>query len=57
VFFFAKINKQTDKMTTLWENHMREYNPDFPLTLFSIQNDVDFVANITDAIATVIFSI
>jgi len=54
--FFAKIKNDTDKMTTLWENHLREYNPVFPLTIFSIQNDVDFVANITDAIATVIFS-
>jgi len=54
--FFARINDQTDKMTTLWKNHLREYNPDFPLTIFSIQNEEDFVANITDAIASVILA-
>jgi hypothetical protein len=55
-FFFAKISETTDKMTALWKNHLRDTNPDFPLTIFSIQSDDDFVANITDAIASVIFS-
>jgi len=48
--FFAKIKPMTDKMTSLWTDHMRKNHPSFPFNVFSIDSDVDFVVNITDAI-------
>jgi len=53
--FFARINARTDKMTDLWQKHLLAEDSAFPLTLFSIIDDSDFIANITDAITTVLF--
>jgi len=54
--FFARLKKETDQMTSLWEKHMRNYDSAFPLTIFSIADDSDFIANITDAITTILMS-
>jgi len=52
--FFARINHSTDKMTTLWQKHLRQGGNS--LTVFSLANDNDFIANITDAITTVLMT-
>jgi hypothetical protein len=43
-------------MTNLWQKHLRAEDSSFPLTIFSIADDTDFIANITDAITTVLMS-
>jgi len=51
-FFFAKINDSTDTMLSILQDHLKTTSS-HSIKIFKIAQDVDFLANISDAIASV----